>query len=609
MAIVLFALRRGAFLLSALGFMALLKDRTGLHSAFLPLVSLSSVGILLYTAGLCGILLPGTWVILGFGWAAFAFYAVLSLRKRFSFDFLLSPGCVFFCAASFLLIFPLWGAHLFHYDNFSHWGTVLSEMLEFNAFPDVRTVVNFRDYSPGSTAFLYGFCRLVGTGEDIALMGQAMLGVSALSALFCRVKKIRSWRFVTVCLLAVSLFSMMKYDDGTLHVFNLLVDALLGFLCVGGWMIREYYRDAPERAALFLIPVCAFLTTVKSNGILFAAFLWLFAAWDLFRTGEKKDFRRWLPLAGSVFLSLCYLEAWRVYRMVVYGQSTELLGFTGISDAVQGRTPQLYADIFSKLPQKLTDFRQGYVVIFLVLTVLTVALCLLLKRHGREFRFLRDRYWIGAGFFGVYLLFILFLYCFMMAPGEACYLAAFERYFTTPLIIFSALTADGMGECIARECADLRYSGRILSGVAGVILFFCVCVNASQLVCPPSFEASERGRVYPLLSAAAEVIPRNASVMMYNGEIGRRDLYYYLMLYQLKTRSCFDLDYQGQAHGLVGDLSQAKEYEYFLLAEEDDRILSDLAHAGYKVRWRAGCRIYRIEHDGDGGTALVPLSD
>jgi len=42
--------------------------------------------------------------------------------------------------------------------------------------------------------------------------------------------------------------------------------------------------------------------------------------------------------------------------------------------------------------------------------------------------------------------------------------------------------------------------------------------------------------VLQVLQDAAPHIPRNSAVAMYNGTRGRMDLYYYLVMYQVKSR-------------------------------------------------------------------------
>ena len=171
-----------AFAAGLCGWFCLVSDRIRLKPAFLPVVTLTSLTVILFTFGLFHQIHLASWGLFFAGLGLLVFYFVQAVRKRFSFSFLLSPGLIFFFVASALFIPILWGHHYYHYDNFSHWGTVLSEMLSFRDFPTAQTVVVFRDYAPGSTSFLYWFCTVIGTGEDVALMGQAMLSCAALSA-------------------------------------------------------------------------------------------------------------------------------------------------------------------------------------------------------------------------------------------------------------------------------------------------------------------------------------------------------------------------------------------------------------------------------------------
>ncbi len=597
-------LRWLCFMLCLCGWFSLTVRLTKLKPAFVPVVTLCTLTVALFTFGLLHWLQPMAWILFFMGIGLLIFYVILALCRRFSFSFLISPGMVFFFVASAVFIPILWGVHYYHYDNFSHWGTVLSEMLHFNDFPTAKTVVVFRDYAPGTASFLYWFCSVAGRSEDIALMGQALFSCAALSPLFFRVRKVRSLRFFAFAVLSVVLVSLLVYDDGTLQVYNLLVDALMGFLAVSAWFLREEYRDRPLLAWAFITPVLTFLILVKSNAVLLLVFFALFLFYDS-RKASLPRRKRWLFLMP--FAGVCLWDfLWKTYREVTYGTDTDSYAFHGIVRTFQERTPSFYAGILRTFWDKITDFSKIYVLFFAVLNLMVIGALFLLRYRKKNCKYL-FRTWLSAnGLMMGYSVALLFMYGFIMAVGEAQVLAAFERYMMTPTIFFTAILAEAMIFSFYDILERRTFFVRFLPLCISLLLFSLVSGQAVQLVSRPDFASTERGLVMETLQEAAEIIPRNSKVAMCNGERGRRDLYYYLMLYELKTRVCFDLDFRTPEYGIATDVQMVQHYDYLVISAKHYRIVSELCRAGYEVQWRNGCSVYRIKRTDNGKVYIYP---
>lgn len=605
MSVFLTLLRWLAFGVSLIGWFSLVSHTTKLKAAFLPLVTLSFLTVVLFTAGLLGELPVLCWILLFTGLGLFLFYIVYAFFRRFSFSFLLSPGVLFFFIASALFIPILWGAHYYHYDNFSHWGTVLSEMLAFNSFPTAQTVVVFRDYMPGTASFLYWFCSVVGRGEDIALMGQALFSCAALSALFFRVKKVRSFQFFAFSVLGAALTCFLVYDDGTLQIYNLLVDALMGFVALGIWFLREEYRDSPLRAWLFIAPVLTFFVLIKSNSLLLFVFFALFLLYDARKkvSGKLKGWLVLLPLG----LPLLWILFWKLYRQITYGTPTNSYAYYGLVHTFKERTASFYLEILRVFFEKITDFSQIYVIVFLVLNLLVLGLLFLLRYKRRDLTRLFRTFLAANGLMIGYTAALMFMYGFVMAVGEAVYLAAFERYIITPLILFAAMLTESSVTSFLNAFGGKRMVLRAVPVWFCLLVFSLVSVNASQLVLRPDFASSQRGQVIQVLQSAAENIPRNSKVAMCNGQRGRRDLYYYLMMYELKTRACFVLDFVSPQYNISTDVEMLQHYDYLIIASRYYLILPELAKAGFVVNWDKDCPIYRISPLTSGGGIISPV--
>ena len=599
-------LRWVAFMLCLCGWFCLTTHLTKLKSPFVPIVTLCTLTVALFTFGMLHWLQVGAWILFFAGIGLLFFYVIFALCRRFSFSFLNSPGFLFFFVASALFIPILWGAHYYHYDNFSHWGTVLSEMLCLNDFPTEDAVVAFRDYAPGTASFLYWFCSFVGRSEDVALMGQALFSCAALSPLFFRVRKVPSFRFFAYTILSVVLISLLVYDDGTLQVYNLLVDALMGFLAISAWYLRESYRDRPLFSWAFMTPILTFLILVKSNAMLLIVLFALFLFYDS-RKAKLPEWKRWLFLIPFIGVGL-WNYFWKHYREITYGVDLDSnkLKLEDLVQIYHERTPAFYSEIWNLFWDKITDFSKIYVVFFAVLNLMVLVSLLFIRYRKKDCKYL-FRTWIAAnGLMIGYALALMLMYGFIMAQDEAQILAAFERYIMTPTILFTAILVEATITSFYALFDDRPLSVRGMSVCISLLLFFMVSGQAVQLVSPPDFASTERGMVIESLQYAAKKIPRKSQVAMFNGERGRRDLYYYLMMYELKTRACFDLDFGYPEYGIPIDVGMLRDYKYLVISATHPQLVSELVRAGYDVQWRDDCVLYRIDRTDNDSLRIYP---
>lgn len=624
MSLSVFLLRWFGVMLSLCGGMALFQ-RLGLKSAFLPLVTVSSVSVLIFLGGVCRILYPAAMVVYAAGLICFCIFFGFAVARKFSFSFLKEPGTLFFFGSSLLLIPLLWNVLYFHYDNFSHWGTVLFEMLSFNSFPTEETIVVFRDYPTGTASFLYFFCKFTGQTEGISLIGQGMLCCAGLTGMFSGVKKWNSSRFFGRIFLCLALFSYLVFDDGTLHVYNLLVDALIAFLVLGGWFLCKEYRDDPSHAAVWLLPVVCFLCVIKSSAMLFALllcgylFVNLLRAWK--RNGNIRRVAVLLPIAGGAGMYL----SWFAYTRFAYrpslsastGAEVSALGRNSgravtisliqkLRGEVEARGGEFYRNLFRLMGRKLTDLSQVYVWVSLLLIFLTVFVCLILRKKKRSVKPFLCRALTGFFVYLFYILMLLLMYCFIMSPGESSYAAAFERYIITPLILWAGLVGIGAMDSLNAVLSGKRAVQWFSAIGIALLLLIPAWKGTVQLVVRPDFASIERGVVYPMLREGAEVLPRNARMAMYNGSRGRADLYYYLMCYELKSRACCVLEC-GQPETEDNLHHLESRFDYLILAVKDEWLFDRISECGYEFQYREGCSVYRIESQDFGSAKILPV--
>ena len=155
-----------------------------------------------------------------------------------------------------------------HYDNFSHWAVVVKYMLVTDRIPDAASaIIDFKSYPLGSSSFLYYVWRIVGNGEGVMLVAQAMLLFASFYAVFGAIRDQK--RFLLAALLGLGC-SAMAYFNISIRINNLLVDFLLPALALAVIGVLLVERKKFFTACLAVLPVLGLLTIVKNTGIFFA---------------------------------------------------------------------------------------------------------------------------------------------------------------------------------------------------------------------------------------------------------------------------------------------------------------------------------------------------
>lgn len=313
------------FVLATYGFCTLAVDALKLkRSHALPFVFVLE-SLFLFAAGVAGLLYAAAILLLVGGTGVFVYYCIQKeKRKLLWFD---PVWMGLFLLLSAFAVYHLYGQKLTHYDNFSHWANIVQLMLDSGRFPVMGDpLISFTSYPPGSASFLYLFGTVFGNREDLLLIGQAILLISMILALYQ--KNARTRFLLPVVLAAFGVFSFFYNST----IYDLLVDSLLP--CVGAFaLILLYtYLDQPKKIWLTVIPVLTFAFFVKNSGIYFAVIaLIVYSAALRRRFGARRIGKKqivWMAAALVALLALFCAAALYFARGQGYAVSEvlELLG-------------------------------------------------------------------------------------------------------------------------------------------------------------------------------------------------------------------------------------------------------------------------------------------
>lgn len=171
-------------LLSFIGYTVYLKKKFDLRVEFAPIVICSSIGIIMFLAGIFHIMPIATYAIIIIG------LIQLRLIRKDSFNLEEILKLSIFTLIVLCFFNYLKDALFIHYDNFSHWALVVREMLETNALPtSASKLIEFNAYPTGTAGFIYFVSKIVGNTDGIKAFGQTLILLSGIFSLTAFINK------------------------------------------------------------------------------------------------------------------------------------------------------------------------------------------------------------------------------------------------------------------------------------------------------------------------------------------------------------------------------------------------------------------------------------
>ena len=312
--------RFGALFGSLLGYVAFSRAFLRVPVFFSYIFSLSVIACAMFFAGLAGVL-PGTaYVLFGLG---FVLLLTVALAGRLPAAFprpTLSLVNVLYILWFWVAFASLINYRLIHYDNFSHWALVVKQMLLTDAIPDAASsLIDFKNYPLGTSAFLYYVCKIVGRGDGVMLVGQLMLITACFYALNGVIRDRK--RFLLAALLGLGA-SMMSFFNISIRVNNLLVDYLLPLLALAAIAGASESAKKHLVACMASVPVLGLLLITKNTGVFFAipAFLYLLYAGYPSRAHKRFSIRLvlWISALAAIVLATVPLLLWNAHTRAAF---------------------------------------------------------------------------------------------------------------------------------------------------------------------------------------------------------------------------------------------------------------------------------------------------
>ncbi|WP_100407476.1 hypothetical protein [Bacillus solitudinis] len=428
-------------LLSFAGFGMYLRQRYQIATAVIPLFLFSSIVLLLFIAGLLNLLLESVYVIFLAGFFLFIYSIYQVFKKRISISTFFTPPVVFFSFCCIVFAILLKGEFLLHYDNFSHWGIIVKDMVETNSLPNDSSIITYKNYPPGSALFIYYFVTLIGWTESRTLISQAILIASTLTPLFM----FSTWR--NSASLIGPLFVagiVLLIDSGS--IYTLLVDSLLGYLTIAIVLIAYYYRDQWRFMTFINLPILSLLILVKDSGKVFYLFILIGMVVLLYRYYRRHSLQvvRDRVVIGYTLINIVVIPffvnlLWSKYTESAYasGYGENKFAVTKETFTRNNKSLEFAGDLLQDLLSASFNFSSSsFQAMFLVNVVAVLAIVLIAFLYRRFAKTLALTVLFVNISYAAYILFLYMLYLFLMPEVEAVYLAGFDRYHATMTIFY-----------------------------------------------------------------------------------------------------------------------------------------------------------------------------
>lgn len=340
----------------------------------------------------------------------------------------------------YLLLFgiTLWQSPLLHYDNFTHWATIVKFLHLNNTLPEqTDAIIGYYDYPVGSSLFLYYFTTLVGFSDGSMLLGQFILILSALYGIFA---SLRDSRRMLMVLLLFSTLAIFNYLNIAIRLNNLWVDFLIPALMlavVGGFIA---HKDEFLPLSLNTAVILGVLSIVKTSGLFFVVIgmvIYTVLAFRLLRRRRLVWSQTYL-ISVTILMSFISNVLWRWHVSEHFENaskakhaisSSELLGI------FSGHMTTVARDItmnFVKVTFSLNSLAlHGIMFINIVCLIAVIVIGFFLKRPKRVlFSWLLSNLILITYYVGIWLMYLV-----AMPKNEALELAGFERY-ASSIVIF-----------------------------------------------------------------------------------------------------------------------------------------------------------------------------
>jgi hypothetical protein len=591
-----------------IGYSCLFDHKLKINSAFIPIMVMTSIICVIFLFGIVNKLKLSINIINVIGILLLIYYIIQTIKRSYSMKFLVCPSIIFFMLTSAYFIFLLKDLSYFHYDNFSHFGKIVKEIFYFDSLPNKNTTITFQNYPPATAIFIYFFGKVITYSEGYALAGQAVLIMGALTTFLWKNEwKNVGFNFLSILVIFITL-SILTFDDTTLHIYNLLVDGVLGFLTSAAIIISYYYRNDIKKNLYINLPLLSFLVLTKESGKLFFFIVIFFILISNNQIKIHKEnitkLKYVLPLLLILILvPLLFSSIWKSYLVRAYPiESYEANKFvvtqSKLTENFNSHSKEFIRTLHIKIIDKLLDIHSINTQLFIsanLISILVSFMYYIFKKRRAKLQL--KALALSDCMVFIYIIGEYLMYLLIMPDKEAVNLASFDRYISTAIIICVSTQLMCAVNTINEIIQNINYSGKVncnndescrrkyvslklflLIACLMIMLPNCYLVRSGmkQLVVKPNEDNFRRGNLTKVCKIVRSYLERDQSILIYNGDKDNgTGFYLYLGKYEMLTEDMDVIDKKM----ITTDSNKLQELiakrDYIIMAENDKAFWSE----------------------------------
>ncbi len=324
---------------------------------FIPSVIIAFQHAVLFIAGILNVLLPVT-VSLFIAGIILSLYTLIQEKKQFPKKSMLLSLCrqmrtgdIWFLIAVPVLLLAVKGHVFAHYDEFSHWGLAVQDMLITDRFPNFeRTRIGFQAYPLGASVYAYYVSRIVSISEPVQMFAQGYMELCFILPVFSFVGKMYRTMFTVLFTLAVNIVLCMN-----IPVTSLLTDTVLPLAGAAGFLWIMYYHMQNKECSVEFYAVLALyfvlVSQIKNSGIFFVMISGSFLMYLCRKDGWSKA-----RSAAALLAPLLSLALWKSHCAYVFSNSAASKHAMDLESYIRQYSMKSQADIVKIMKNILTHF-------------------------------------------------------------------------------------------------------------------------------------------------------------------------------------------------------------------------------------------------------------
>lgn len=559
------------FLLSLSGYIYICHKKIQLKKEYIPIFVLSIIALIVFLGGLLGQLLLSACLVMVIGLILSSVLIKDILKKKVIVGSLsLSSICLTIGIIAFLILslFLRWD----HFDNFSHWGIVVKQMLIDHHFPSYQnSLIAFKDYPLGISSLIYYFCVFLGKSQGIMLVSQNALLLSCFYAMFGIIKEKKRFLLYTTLALGLSLCIYLNY---MIRINNLLVDFLLPCMVLATFSISYQYRHQFKKGIITLIPILMFITIIKNTGIFFMIIGYLY--WIIISKNHSSSvIKKVFYSLGIFFIILLPILLWKYHVQITFIDWQHKFDLFS-----KNIPPSKYLQVISLFIQSTFSFTYRSSQALFLFQILAMLLCLynhfILKK-----KWLLWKVWIGCNLVVIcYYVGILAMYLFSMPEYEALKLAGYERYACSIVVLLGG----SLTLCLVKDIEKSFYiqlgnddnyrafyspktksAYQKLTMISAILAFFLIYSEFGELIAiRKDYSKSLAGKVYQIVGDYWDKQDSNNRYLVVSSNQKQIDSYEidYTVKYFLYASNV----------DVVSSINQKKQfenYDYLIILDQD----------------------------------------